>query len=140
MRYSRPQSDIIFSSKALNLFLGGKGSGKSHIAGVISKDLIGNYPNVRGFIGANTYEQLNTSTMVRVFQVWASEGWKEYSEQNQSGCYVVGKQPPKHFKQSEDKFLTYSNIISFANGGSIYLGSLENAKAHEGKEFGWTLS
>jgi len=137
--FSSPQWDILESSKALNLFLAGKGSGKSHLAGIISASLITEYPQCRGFIGANTYEQVNTSTLVRVFAVWKELDITEYTEQNKRGCYVVNKQPPKCFKQSDDKYINYNNIISFANGCTIYIGSLENAKAHEGKEFGWAI-
>lgn len=139
MQFSAPQYDILESSKPLNLFLSGKGGGKSHIGGVISASLITEYPHCRGFVGANTYDQLNTSTLVRVFAVWKSLGLTEYTEQNTTGCYVVGRQPPKHFKQSDDQYINYSNIISFANGCVVYVASLDNAKSHEGKEMSWSI-
>jgi hypothetical protein len=139
MQFSRPQYDILESSKSLNLFLSGKGGGKSHIGGVISASLITEYPHCRGFIGANTYDQLNTSTLVRVFAVWKSFGITEYTDANHTGCYVVGKQPPKCFTPSPDQYVNYSNIISFANGCTVYIASLENAKSHEGKEMAWAI-
>jgi hypothetical protein len=139
MQFSAPQWDILKSTKSLNLFLAGKGSGKSHLAGILSASFITEYPHCRGFIAANTYDQVNTSTLVRVFAVWKELGVEEYTDQNTKGCYVIGKQPPRKFKQSEDKYINYSNIISFANGCTIYIGSLENAKSHEGKEFAWCI-
>ena len=38
-----------------------------------------------------------------------------------------------------EKYINYSNIISFDNGAIIYIGSLDNAKAHEGKEFAYAI-
>jgi len=138
MIFSEPQKDILHSPRALNLFLAGKGSGKSHLAGIITAGMIGRFPECRGFIGANTYEQVNTSTLVRVFAVWRELNITEYTNDNKQGCYVVGKQPPEHFVKFE-KYINYSSIISFDNGAIIYIGSLDNAKAHEGKEFAYAI-
>ena len=139
MIFSKPQWEILESTKPLNLFLAGKGSGKSHLAGIISANLISEYPECTGFIGANTYEQVNTSTLTRIFAVWKEFGWTEWTDNNKRGCFVVNKQPPKTFKESKEKYISYNNIISFANGCSVYIASLENAKAHEGKNFAWAI-
>lgn len=131
---SNPQEYFLESPKEVNLFLAGIGSGKTHNGGIISADFIKNHPEVRGFIGANTYEQLNTSTMFRIREVW-----KEFFGLIEDRHYVVDKQPPKHFNLEYHNFDHYNNIISFANGAVVFKGSLDNAKAHEGKEFGWAI-
>jgi hypothetical protein len=119
---------------AINLFLAGMGSGKTYLDGLMSAFFIGNYPQVKGFIGANTYDQLNTSTLYRVKEVWDSQlGMKEGSH------YVCGLKPPEKWIKTGHYFDSYSNIISFNNGAVIFQGSLENAKSHEGKEFGWAI-
>ena len=50
--------------------MGGTGSGKTFLEGVLSARFVKHYPNIPGFIGANTYEQLNVSTLKRIRSVW----------------------------------------------------------------------
>src|SRR5690606_16834768 len=44
--------------------------------------------------------------------------------------------PPHHFVRYE-RLKNYYNTICFRNGAMIYVGSLDNFKAHDGKEFAW---
>lgn len=137
---SKPQYDILVSEKAVNLFLAGQGSGKTHIAGIVSGNLIIKYPKVHGFIGANTYTQLSDSTLFRIRQVWKDVfGWTEYGRANPKGNYVVDVIPPPHFNTAEHNYDSYHGKICFANGQVIYKGSLDNYKAHDGKEFAWAI-
>jgi hypothetical protein len=134
MILTHPQTSFYNSYKDINLFLAGVGSGKSHLAGVKSYSFIKHFPDVYGFVGANTYDQLNTSTLKRIRDVWLSFGIKEDIH------YVVGKKPPDNFANIEKhNFDSYSNIITFVNGAVVFKGSLDNYKAHDGKEFGWAI-
>lgn len=139
MPLSAPQTQILISTEQINLALFGVGSGKTHLDGIISYNFISKFPKVKGFIGANTYDQLNTSTFFRIQEVWKSFGIMEYNDKQKKGHYVVNKQPPEHWKLQGHSFITYSNIVTFCNSATIFLGSLDNAKAHEGKEFGWAI-
>jgi hypothetical protein len=136
---SKPQAAILSSRKQVNLFLGGVGSGKTHLGAFISYIFIKYFPSVYGFIGANFYDQLNTSTLFRIRSVWRDMGLIEYSKDTPDGVYVVGNKPPSHFNTKEHAFERYSNIISFIGGTVIFIGSLDNAKAHDGKQFGWAI-
>jgi len=136
---SQPQMSALLSVQPITLFLSGKGGGKSHFNGIKSLQLIKQFPNVKGFIGANTYDQLNTSTMFRIREYWKSVGIVEYSKANPAGHYVIGIAPPSHFNKEHHNFDKYYNIVSFSNGAIIFIGSLENAKSHEGKEFAWAI-
>jgi len=137
---TKPQYDIIVSRKAVNLFLAGQGSGKTHCAGAISAMLISNFPKVKGLIAANTYDQLNRSTMYRIREVWEHEfGICEYDSNTSKGCFVVGITPPKHFNTEGHNYDRYNNIISFDNGATIYIGSFDNYKALDGMEIGWGI-
>lgn len=134
LKFSLPQEYIITTLQEVNLFLAGVGSGKTHIIGVKSGYFIETYPEVPGFIGANTYMQLSQSTLFRVFTVWEDVfGWKEDVD------YVVDKQPPKSWRKGKLKFKSYKSIITFKSGAVVFVGSLDNAKAHDGKEFGWAF-
>jgi hypothetical protein len=135
---SAPQGDILTSDKQVNLFLGGVGSGKTHLAAYIAYLYIQRFPQCIGFIAANTYDQLDKSTMFRIRQVWRDMELTEFSDENKRGVYVVGKRPPGHFKKVYD-FDSYHSVVSWVNGGVILLGSLDNAKSHEGKELAWAI-
>jgi len=136
---SGPQDDIIMSRKQINLFLSGQGGGKTFIGGCVSGQLISEFPKVYGFIGANTYTQLSDSTLKRIRTVWRDWGWTEWSRDNPHGEYVVDVQPPAHFDTNGHDFDTYRGKICFKQGTVIFKGSLENYKAHDGKEFGWAI-
>ena len=88
---SKPQMSILKSTAAINLFLAGTGSGKTFLGGVLSINFVSKFPDVRGAIFANTYDQLNTSTLFRIREYWASIGVTEWSKENPAGLYVSGK-------------------------------------------------
>jgi hypothetical protein len=136
---SDPQMAILESNASINLFLAGIGSGKSHLNGIKSYQFVTMFPECTGFIGANFYDQLNTSTFFRIREYWKSIGVTEWSKENSSGMYVSGKQPPAHFKTFNHNFDSYHNIVSFINGAVLFIGSLDNAKSHEGKEFAYAF-
>lgn len=127
--FSDPQLDMIESTAQINLFHSGIGSGKTFIIGARNFIFAKNYPHVRGFIGANTYQQLNKSTLVGVFKFWGMIGLKRNVD------YVINKQPPENFKVYGERLAKYDNTISFSNGKLIFLGSLDNYEAIDGQEF-----
>jgi len=114
--------------------MGGTGSGKTFMDGIISFDFIQNYPDVQGFIGANTYEQLNVSTLKRIRDVW-----RDHFGLVENVHYVIGKKPPKSYDLRNHNFDDYNPIISFCNGAVVFKGSLDNYEAHSGKEIGWAI-
>jgi hypothetical protein len=137
--FSEPQLAIFNSIATINLFLAGVGSGKTHLDGLISKQLISSFPEARGGIFANTYDQLNTSTLFRIREYWASTGMTEWSKENPNGVYVSGKEPPAAWTKCKRNFDRFTNIISFCNGALIFTGSLDNAVMHSGKEMAWSI-
>ena len=134
---SYPQLDVYYARTPLVLDMAGQGSGKTENIGVQTIEVIEKAPQIKGFIGANTYNQLSQSTLTKAFAAWEKyKGWVEFDKDNPHGCYVVDKKPPAHFKKYH-KLKSYNNTISFDNGCLIFTGSLDNYKAHDGKEFGW---
>lgn len=136
---SDPQMAVLQSRAGLNLFLSGTGAGKTFLGGVLSINFISNFPEVRGGIFANTFDQLNTSTLFRVREYWKSIGITEWNKDNPSGLYVSGREPPANWTLCKRNFDRFNNIISFVNGGLIFTGSLDNYMSHSGKEMGWCL-
>lgn len=135
---SEPQTAVLETRQQLILEMAGQGGGKSQSIGYSSGQLISEFPEVLGFIGANTYLQLSQSTLDRVFKTWRQAyGFEEWDPKVKPwGAYVVDKKPPPHFTRLVH-LRDYSGTISFYNGQLTFIGSLENYKAHEGKEFGW---
>lgn len=135
---SEPQAAVLETRQQVILEMSGQGGGKSQNIGYSSGMLISEFPEALGFIGANTYLQLSQSTLDRVFRTWkVDKGFEEYDPKACPwGAYVVDKKPPPHFKRIH-RLRDYAGTVSFYNGCLVFLGSLENYKAHEGKEFAW---
>lgn len=130
LEFSDPQLDIIESTADLSLFLAGTGSGKTHTIGADNAIYARKFPHVKGFIGANTYQQLSKSTLAGVFKFWEEKiGWKRDIH------YVVDRIPPEGFKRYGPPLKSYQNTISMANGKLIYLSSLDNYSVIDGQEF-----
>jgi hypothetical protein len=47
--------------------------------------------------------------------------------------------PPGHFNTEDHEYDSYHGKICFQNGTVVYKGSLDNYKAHDGKEFAWAI-
>lgn len=132
LEYSSPQADICETTADRILFQGGVGIGKSQLIGIISFDFAINNPEVRGFIGANTYGQLSKSTLDRVKNVWEKQ-----FEIVKGRDYVQNRIPPENFKMFGAALTSYENTICFSNGCVIFTASLDNYKVIDGTEFGW---
>lgn len=133
IKFSAPQNFILTTTQRLNFFLSGIGAGKSFLIGVLSAYFSQNFPNTVGLIAANSHNQLNTATLVQVFEAWEKVlGWEVGVD------YVVGIIPPPHFKRIR-KFKSYSSVISFPNGAVIFTASLERYKLLDGKNLSYAL-
>lgn len=130
IKVSDPQGAILESLSQRNLFLSGTGSGKSHCIGLLTADIIINYPNLIQFIGANTYAQLSKATLKRVFEVWENVfGWRRDIH------YKVDCQPDASWPKLDVKLKSYDGTIVFNNGAMLFTASLDNYKAIDGTEF-----
>lgn len=79
IRLSHPQNAVLKARTPLVLDMAGQGGGKTEMIGIMSAILIMGFPQVKGFIGANTYMQLSQTTLEKAMGVWAKYfGWDEY--------------------------------------------------------------
>lgn len=137
VKLSKPQAKAILIRVSLLLIMAGQRAGKTFSIGLRTLNYVRYFPRIVGMIAANTYLQLTQSTLVEVTKVWALFGVTEYDKDgNPNGVYVVGKQPPLHFTKFQ-VYENYKGIISFMNGAVVYIASLDNYLAHEGKTIGW---
>lgn len=108
---TQKQANFLTSTNFATLFAAGVGSGKSFIGSHWAKEKIISEPKSRGFIGANTYNQLRNATLATFFGVLDEHNFRyKYNQQR--------------------------NIID-VNGTIIYAYSLDNYQNIRGIEIGW---
>lgn len=113
--------------------IGGVGSGKTFTGAHFAIKNILQNPEVRGFIGANTYDQMTQATLAELM-IW----FEHYGID-----YVIDCQPPKEWGEPK-KFKKYANIISCRvrkNGHwvvcYIFTRVLSEGNPLRGIQFGW---
>lgn len=140
LELSAPQLDILQAPASRYLLQMGQGGGKTVDIGVIAYLFASELPDAVGLIAANTYGQLSDSTLVEVFRIWKEHfGWTEWTRSNQSGYYVINKEPPPCFAAHKYQFESNHRKIFLRNGAVIMTASLDNYKAIEGRTIGWAL-
>lgn len=139
IKLNRPQTSIVKSNADRNLYHSGQGGGKTFVMGFISHFIIKNCPKTIGLIAANTYGQLTDATLIEIFKVWEKLGWKEYTDQNPHGYFVIDKKPPLHFEPHGYTFKNNNNKIFLKNGAVVFTASLDNYKALDGRTIGWAM-
>jgi phage terminase large subunit len=107
-------------------FFGGIGSGKTATGTHFSLTMIKQNPLPVGFIGANSYQQLNQSTLKCFFGYVDRYGFK----------YVYDVRPPRSWG-IKSRFKKHNGIITFAFGPQIIVRSMENYDDIRGIEIGW---
>lgn len=89
-----------------------------------------NYPELTGFVAANTYDQLSQATL-RELMYWLTELGFEY---------VIDKAPPRDWN-AKKQFKDYHNILSVKNKKgvvtTIFTRVLSDGDALRGLEFSW---
>ncbi len=112
------------------LFVAGVASGKT-VGGTLWVLLnLTEQPEAKGFIGAQSYQQLNRVSLPALFSLLDQAGIR----------YIFNKKPPDDWGQS--RFPEHDGIISVQMPGvdrpaQIQTGTMENYAAHRGIDFGW---
>lgn len=115
-------TSILDGVNKYTLFCGGVGSGKTTLGTHFALDRIKTNPETIGFIGANTYKQLDQSTLKAFF-----------SYLHKYDIDYTFNKAPKYSSQ----FKKHDGIISFPNGCQIITRSLDNYEDIRGIEIGW---
>jgi hypothetical protein len=106
----------------------GIATGKTYTGAHFALEHIMDYPDLTGFIGANTYDQMNQATLRELFY-W----FEEYGIQ-----YVIDRVPPAHW--GAKKFKKYHNILTVYFRGkptTIFTRVLSDGNPLRGMEFSW---
>lgn len=107
----------------------GVGVGKTFTGSHYTIDNIQKYPNLTGFVGANTYDQLTQATLQELFY-WLDQ---------HNMPWVIDRRPPESWNPTR-KFKKYNNILSVLWNGhcvTIFTRVLSFPNALRGIEFSW---
>lgn len=122
-----PQQYYFMTSRHKFLwFCAGVASGKTFMGARWVYAKIMDNPETLGLIGANSYDQLNQSTLKPFFEFLDSIGMP----------YVINRMPPKEWGIPR-KFKEYENVMVFPNGAHILLRTLDKPANLAGLEIGW---
>jgi hypothetical protein len=112
-------------------FFGGVGCGKTYSLAHFDIRMFTERPDVPGFIGANSYDQLSQATLRELF-VWLEAYGFEYT---------INKRPPAAWGTPSLVLPNYRNVISVRVGkkrvANAFTRVLSDADALRGIQFGW---
>lgn len=128
--YLNPKQYHFFATeKPFKMFLGGRGSGKTTVAGIEIYQDMATMPRGRAFLSGSTYGGLLNITLPGIERKWNELGLEEHVD------YVIGVRPPAHFEKCLDEPRKYQNVISFQNGYRILLFSMDRPDLNRGGSF-----
>lgn len=120
------QWELLNELKKRNVFVGGRGSGKSTIGGDYLYRCVDTMPRSSGALMGPTFEILYNRSLPAINEHWQRLGLEEDYD------FVVGKKPPPEFEKPYTPPKDFRNVISFANGTVIHLISLYEKNAGRG--------
>ena len=110
---------------------GGVATGKTRSLAAFDMRMFTERPEVPGFVGANTYDQLNQATLKELF-FWLEEAGFDY---------VIHRKPPASWGKPSLHLPRYHNVLSVRVGGKrvacAFTRVLSDADALRGIQFGW---
>lgn len=132
--YLNPTAILYLMAKQLiKILIAGRGFGKSFINGISVMMKVATMPRSRGlFLGA-TYTQILTNTLLPMKSAWEWFGYVEGID------YVIGKKPPQWFASPYQKPDRYENVITWWNGTTVILGSMDRPQLIRGGNYDWDI-
>lgn len=133
--YLNPVAQLYLAAKQLvKVLIAGRGFGKSFVNGISIMMKVATLPRSRGiFLGA-TYTQILTNTLVPMRAAWSWFGYEEGID------YVIGKKPPEWFVKPYHKTGKYDNVITWWQGTTVILASLDRPQLIRGGSNDWFIN
>lgn len=129
------QSEDIQCTAKRRVRVWGRGTGKTSIIGLRNYDRVRLLPRARGFLGAPTYKSVLNNCLPAMEQMWNKLGFQEYDWKTKRGHYVIGRIPPSHFEKPYKPPREFQHIITFFNGLTIDMLSLERPISSRGPSY-----
>ncbi len=132
--YLNPVAQLhLIAVQLIKVLIAGRGFGKSFINGISILIKVATLPRSTGiFLGA-TYTQILTNTLKPMKSAWTWFGYVEGID------YVVGKRPPSHFTSPYEKTDRYENVITWWNGTTVIMGSMDRPQLLRGGNNDWVI-
>lgn len=133
--YLNPIAQLfLLAWQLVRVLIAGRGFGKSFVNGLKIMMYVRDMPRSRGlFLGA-TYTQILTNTLLPIKSAWSIYGYHEGVH------YVVGRKPPENFDKPFMKPDRYDNIITWWNGTTVVLASMDRPELNRGGNNDWVLT
>lgn len=128
--YANPkQLALLQATQRRKAFLGGRGAGKTTVAGFHLLDCASHLPKAKFFLLGITHNQLTSILLPPMIEAWSDRGLQENKH------FVIGHKPPAGFESPFQPVKNYDNVISFFNGFTIIMLSFDRPNAHRGSNF-----
>jgi hypothetical protein len=132
--YVTPEQQRVLQSPAkVVVAIMGRGSGKTSLFGLMAYQFVQELPRSKGFLVGLTYKQIINNFLPQMIEVWASLGLVEDVH------FVIGKKPPPSFRSPYKPAKNYENTVTFFNGTTIILISMDRKDLARGGSFDWGL-
>lgn len=129
------QRDYMLASQDFAMLLCGRGSGKTTAIGIKHRKRAAKLPQAKFFLSSSTYKQILNSSLPVMEEIWKKTGLMEYDWKSQRGHYVIGQKPPSHFLKPFKAPRHYEHVITFYNGYTIELLSMDRPSPNRGGSF-----
>ena len=132
------QMIVAKATQETRVVVAGRGFGKTEgCIGVSLVQKLKDMPGSKGMLYSTTYKQLLQSTVPALINFWRRCGYWEHLGSSRPGHFVIGKRPPKQWAECDQPPRDYGNIITFWNGFTIVLISLDRADLARGGSYQW---
>ena len=129
------QRQFLAAKQKRRSYVGGRGSGKTTVAGHETRVEMNYLPRAKGFLAGLTYTQLTSNTVPAMEGAWQAHGLREFDQKSGFGHYVKGKRPPANWIKPYQPPSSYENVISFLNGYTIQMLSMDRAELARGGNY-----
>lgn len=116
-------------------WIGGRGTGKSYCIGASTYQKSADLPRAKGYFSSSTYHQILTKTLPPVEEMWQRMGLRPHISKEEPGHYIIGKRPPSNWIRPYSAPHAYKNAISFFNGFTIELLSMDRPDLARGGSY-----
>lgn len=125
---------FLLAKQTIKILIAGRGFGKSFLMGISIMIKLYKLPRSRGLLIGATYTQILTNILLPMKSAWIWFGYKEGED------YVIGKRPPQWFAEPYQKPDRYENVITWWNGTTIILASMDRPQLIRGGNYDWSLA
>ncbi|MDP1816743.1 MAG: hypothetical protein Q8K92_19980 [Leadbetterella sp.] len=128
------QHKLLRSRAKYKTWVGGRGSGKTTVVAMLIALLYNLFPKAICVIAGKTYAQIDSTVLAALTELKDIMGLTEWSEDNPSGDYIIGRCPPPDFdrpyKMPGRKI--WENCVFFRNGFILRIVSQTRKDTHRG--------